>query len=216
MRNSLFPTFFIIGFIYAQPSPHTMIGYIRDQGGVIPPASCISFKAYIAGKPDTLFYPADCPVTNYIETTGMWLAQISSLNYANGDVFVVSFRNICNSNIGSDTAIVNTGSGDTQEMGTTQLNVPTSIGSSEVPNVFYFDVSPFFSNLGCHIRIIADGHISIDVFNVLGQSMGRIFDGVSNGQISLDWNPSPIAPGIYFIRAIKDSVSYTRKVFIIP
>ncbi len=201
--------------LFAQGTPHTMYGVVYNEGGTFPAASCLTFKVYIVGKPDTLFYPADYPTVNYVESSGNWVAQISDLNEQDLDVFVIVFANICSSYVGYDTAVVDL-SGPSQDMGITNLAYESNCYNIKTPRKFDMLISPTPFNGECDINIVGVGKVSVEVFNVLGQSIGNIFDGNSSGNVVLKWSPENLPSGIYFVKAKIGSSMITKRIFYLP
>jgi len=213
MKRFILVILALVGMSVAQGSdPHTMQGFLRNQGGTIPAAACVRFKTFVTGNSDTLRYPEDYPVTNYLESSGAWLAQISGLGYDDGDEFIIIFANTCSSYSGYDTAIVDT-SVPGQTIGTTYVSAMDIMGNSKLPAAFSVSVSPMPFNGQCEIEIVGDGNITVEVFNALGQSIGVIYEGNSDGLVVMKWNPLTCPSGVYFVRATKDSLSVTKSVF---
>lgn len=208
----IFCVFALSGVLFAQGTPHTMYGIVYNEGGTFPDSTCLTFKVFIVGGPDTLFYPADKPTVNYVESGGNWVAQISDLNAQNGDSLIIIFANICSSYVGYDTAIVDL-SGPSQDMGITNLAYESNCGNKKIPLSFNVLISPTPFNNECGIEIIGSGKVSVEVFNVLGQSIGKIFDGNSSGSIVLKWTPENLPSGIYFVKAKMDSITITKRIF---
>ncbi len=171
------------------------------------------FKAFVVGKVGTLYYPADQPTTNYLESSGTWLVEISSLLPADGDMFVVMFANSCSSYAGADTGTVDL-SGPSQDIGTTYLAYEAGIDEIGSGMRFSVRVSPSPFNRGCAIEVTGAGNVKAEVFNILGQSVRTLFKGRSSGKVVLRWEPDDDKPsGVYFIKVSLDSASVVKRVF---
>lgn len=202
-------------FLFAQGTPHTMYGTVYNEGGTYPVASCLAFKVFIVGKPDTLFYPADYPTVNYVESSGNWIAEISSLNEQDGDIVVVIFENACSSYVGYDTALVDL-SGPSQDMGIVFLSHSAGCVDSRKVKSLDVQITPTPFNGECEIDITGEGKVSVKVFNVLGQMVEKVCDEVSSGSLVLKWKPENLPAGIYFVKVKIDSSVITRRVFYQP
>lgn len=215
MKRGSFLILALVGLLFGQGTPHTMLGTVLNPSGNPPLASCLYFKAFIVSKPDTLYYPADQPTTNYLEDSGTWFAEISSLLPVDGDIFIVMFANACSSYVGSDTATVDL-SEPSQNIGTTYLAYGTGCIDRTRSDTFSLLVSPSPFNSDCNIEIIGAGQVSVKVFNVLGQLEEQIYEGRSSGRVIVKWNPNAQPAGVYFIKAKIGSLTLTQRVFYLP
>jgi len=203
---------------FAQPPPpHTMWGYLYNLGGAIPKAECLQFKAFVIGQPvefDTIFYPDD-PRATFNELNGAWTAQIGELEPLTDDLFVIVFENTCSSYIGSDTAVVDM-TIDPQFIENITMPVFEGKSSKLKPRNFNLSISPSPFNSSCKISFDGRGSVNIDIYNVIGQPVKEIYDGVSQGRMEFIWHPEGFPAGIYFVRAKSETCSATQKIIFLP
>ena len=216
MRNIIWLISVMAALVLAQGDPHTMAGFVLNEGDSIPTTDCITFKVWVEGMPDTIYYPADYPTANYSEASGgFWIVQIADLGAGNGDTFIISFENICNGFVGSDTAVIN--SEPSQEIGTAYIFPPVGCGESRFkPAKFALSAAPSPFNSQCAIKIEGEGNISVEIFNVIGQSVEKLYNGISTGALTIKWQPESMRAGVYFIRASKNGEVHTRRIIYLP
>ncbi|MCD6595351.1 T9SS type A sorting domain-containing protein [bacterium] len=201
--------------IFAQGDPHYMWGYILNDGGSIPTDTCLYYKAFVVGIPETIRYHNSDSRAVYNETNGGWSVQIGGLFPETGDTFIIFFENPCSSYAGSDTGIVELDS-MTQSLGTAFLTPFIKINSKIKPQNFNLTVSPSPFNSTCRIAMQCEGECNVNIYNVLGQPVDNIFSGHLNGFKEFDWSPDNLPAGLYFVKMKTTNNSITRKVIFLP
>ena len=62
--------------------------------------------------------------------------------------------------------------------------------------------NPFNPSTSLDIFVPADGFVSLNVYNVMGQLVDVIHSGnMTSGNHSMTWNASDMTSGVYFVRA---------------
>ncbi len=201
--------------IFAQGDPHYMWGYVLNDGGSIPADTCLFYKAFVVGIPETIRYHNGDSRAAYNETNGGWSVQIGGLYPSTGDTFIIFFENACSSYAGSDTGIINLDS-ITQDLGTTPLTPFINVDSKMKPQNFNLTVSPSPFNSTCGISVECEGECKVSIYNVLGQPVSDIFSGYLNGFKQFDWSPGDLPAGLYFVKMKTKDNSITRKVIFLP
>ena len=204
----------LAGMVFAQGDPHYMWGYVVNDGGGYPSASCLTFEAFLAGHTDTIRYPDD-PLATYNESNGGWSVQIGGWFPATGDTFVIVFEDTCLHTQGYDTAIVNMDS-VSQGMGVTILSVSANVERTKRPAVLDITVSPTPFNSSCEIVVEGEGEVSVAAYNCLGNRVADIYSGQVQGRVSLTWKPDGIPAGVYFIKARTSNATAVQKAVFLP
>ena len=205
----------LVGILSAQGDPHYMWGYVINEGDGYPSAECLTYKAFLVGSSDTIFYPGDSRAT-YNESNGGWSVQIGGLYPSTGDIFVIIFSDTCEHTQGYDTAVVNMDS-VSQGMGLTTLSVSAGIsGGSLKAHSFGLTVSPSPFNSSCEISICGTGRVEVGVYNCLGNRVADIYSGDLRGILRVKWAPGDLPAGVYFIRGRIGGKSVVQRVLFLP
>ena len=64
--------------------------------------------------------------------------------------------------------------------------------------------NPFNPSTTLNVVVPADGHVSVKIYNILGQEVATLVDGFMHENFngySLNWNASNLASGVYLVRA---------------
>ena len=76
--------------------------------------------------------------------------------------------------------------------------------------------NPFNSELNLRFVINTNNNIEVDVFDILGRRVAEIINaGNQQGEKTLNWSPSGISSGVYFIRAKTDNLQKIQKVILV-
>jgi len=103
-----------------------------------------------------------------------------------------------------------------QDIGTAYLGEPAGIGDGDKPSRFSLSVSPSPFNSECQIEIMGIGHCIVEIYNVLGQSVAKLYDGISNGRVSVKWNPGSESAGVFFVKATNGISANTQRIYYLP
>jgi hypothetical protein len=72
--------------------------------------------------------------------------------------------------------------------------------------------NPFNSSTVIRLQMPSAGHVRIDLFNVIGQHMQTLYDGVMNaGRNEIVWNGKSASSGVYFYRVASGGRVATQK-----
>ncbi len=215
MRRAFLILAAVAGLVFAQGTPHYMLGFVENFWGGHPSEECLTFKAFIAGGRDTIRYPGD-PRATYNEANGGWSVQIAELAPRNGDIFVIIFKDTCTGLEGTDTATVILDS-VTQDMGVTILSSPSGVeDKSQVVPAFRMNLTPSPFNDVCEIKIDGEGEITVEIYNCLGNKVADLYSGEVKGNVVLRWKPRDLPGGVYFVRVKNRDTVYTAKVMYLP
>jgi len=85
--------------------------------------------------------------------------------------------------------------------------IPTSFGIANLyPN-------PFNSELNVSIAIPRNGKLDIEISDILGRAVGKLYSGMAQaGYLSRSWNSNHLGSGVYFIRARYGNEQIVKKV----
>ena len=90
-------------------------------------------------------------------------------------------------------------------------------GIKESPKNFALEQAypnPFNPSTTIRYSIPEESKVSITVYNLLGQVVGRLIDAIeSSGYKSVEWNASDIAGGVYFYKLEATSLTDPTKTF---
>jgi hypothetical protein len=96
-----------------------------------------------------------------------------------------------------------------------QVNLPTKFQLSQnYPN-------PFNAHTIINFALPSAGHVSLDVYNLLGQRVKTLFQGFhSAGYLSVVWDGTgesgePVASGLYFYRLATDKEQITKRMMLL-
>jgi hypothetical protein len=197
--------------IMAQGSdPHQIGGSVRLASGNIPSASCISYKVFVPGRPDTIRYPGD---PRAIYSAGNWVTNVGGF-CRNGDDLHIIFMDACSLERGLvEVTMDSTVPG--QNTGTIFL-IWMSIEESK-SKVFSLIAAPTPFNSTCNIDIVADGYTRVEIYNVIGNSVSKLYEGNVEGTKSLTFSPKNMPAGIYFVKAVSENGwKSTQRVVFVP
>ena len=89
----------------------------------------------------------------------------------------------------------------------------------KIPNQFTLEQNypnPFNAVTTIHYALPHSGEISLRIFNILGEEVGRLVDGIiPAGNHTVTWDASNVASGIYFYRLQSDDFVQTRKMILL-
>ena len=90
------------------------------------------------------------------------------------------------------------------------ISVPTAFSvSNAYPN-------PFNPTTSLNINLDTDSHVSVKVFNVMGQLVDVVTEGqMAVGSHSISWDASTVASGVYFINTEVGSSLSSQKVMLL-
>jgi hypothetical protein len=93
----------------------------------------------------------------------------------------------------------------------------SSVGSPQKLNIeMMAQPNPFTSAVSVDLTLPTDlvgKSISVEVYNVLGTSVGSLYNGkISNEKLQLDWKPDGVDAGTYYVVARVDDAVMTRKI----
>ncbi len=206
--------FSLFVLVFGQGTPHTFTGHVFNGCGTPPAPSCLTFIAYVEGSVDTVRYPGDPRATYSPELGGAWTVTLDATALENGDLFVIVFANICSSTAGMDTATVDL-SGPVQDLGTTYLSA-MGCGEGGKKPALSLSVTPAVSKEGFLIEVLGEGFVEVEAFNILGQSLGKLYVGRCPNGASFVWRPEDVSGGVYFIKATDGKNVLVRKVYFVP
>lgn len=108
--------------------------------------------------------------------------------------------------VGYGGSIWHTSNGGITSVGTPPVDRPTNFELNQnYPN-------PFNPSTRITFSVPKATQISIVVYNLLGQKMETIFEGIpSAGKHTFDWNPKSLASGVYFYKMTTQGFSTTKK-----
>jgi aminopeptidase N len=101
------------------------------------------------------------------------------------------------------------------------IREPTGIGNNNNPVPKDFSLvgnypNPFNASTIIKLQLATPGHVTLDIFNMLGQKVETLFDGqMSAGENDVVWNGGSVSSGIYFYRATAGNKVETRKMVLI-
>ena len=76
--------------------------------------------------------------------------------------------------------------------------------------------NPFNASTIIKLQLATPGHVTLEIFNMLGQKVETLFDGqMKAGENDVVWNGGSVASGIYFYRATAGNKVETRKMVLI-
>ncbi len=89
-------------------------------------------------------------------------------------------------------------------------NIPTDfMAMGNYPN-------PFNSSTVIKLDLPEAGNIKVDIYNMLGQHIGTLFDGyMGAGEKEIVWNGNAVSSGIYFYKVTSGDRTATRKMLLI-
>lgn len=97
---------------------------------------------------------------------------------------------------------------DADADGDEESNVPEEFGLNLYPN-------PFNPSTVVKYMIPEECAVRISAYNILGQNIEDLIDGtqvLSPGSYMINWNPSGISSGVYFLRMVTPKGEITKKV----
>lgn len=84
-----------------------------------------------------------------------------------------------------------------------------------LPNFFYLNQNypnPFNAATVIEYGVSERRHVVIEVFNILGQRVSTLVDGVREpGRYEATWDPGELASGVYFCRMVAGRFNRTRQ-----
>lgn len=76
--------------------------------------------------------------------------------------------------------------------------------------------NPFNPLTTIQFQIPQDGHVTLEVFNILGERVASLVDDwYPRGDFSVTWNGSTYASGVYFYRLTTSTGEYSKKMLLI-
>ena len=195
------------------PGEHLVkISYIPPIAQTTPPPTINASDGIVA----SLFFTLSNEAT----------AQFIKLDSANIDSFIVNGPDtIANKWIG---IILSDEYGDTAyfpscKAGGVQVLVPTDVNDGTdhaiLPERFALAQNypnPFNPTTQIEFSVPVAGPVKLEVFNVLGQSVATLFNGMASAGIHhVDFDASSYPSGIYFYRFVHDGGSETRKMVLL-
>jgi len=94
-------------------------------------------------------------------------------------------------------------------------SVPVHRGQPAIPTEWALDQNypnPFNPETKIAFALPKDGHVQLDVYNILGQKVATLADdNMPAGYHSVTWKADDVASGIYFYRLKADEFTQTRK-----
>ena len=99
---------------------------------------------------------------------------------------------------------------------TTGSMYTTNVGDgNKLPSEFSMSQNypnPFNASTTVKFSLATSGHVTIDIFNILGEKVSRLTDGdFSAGPHSVIWNASEATSGVYFYRIVAGDKSVTKR-----
>jgi len=191
--------------VFAQGTPHTLVGYVQNSDFSIPSAACLTFRAYYLPDSDTLLYPEDSGPgegTNYVETSGVWLVETSSFvpPAEDADEVFIEFLNICNDESAQIAVVLDMGI-NPQEVPMITLS-DMAVGEAKLPEKAEIYIYPNPFNASCRIELPVDYSIgNVEIFDISGK-MVRNLDVIGSNAIwdGLDESGESLPTGLYLIR----------------
>lgn len=91
-----------------------------------------------------------------------------------------------------------------------------SLSTPDIYSLFKSYPNPFNTNAVLIYDVLKGGHITLDIYNVSGQKIESLFDGIEQeGNYRKFWYANNLASGIYFARLLTPSyVASTRLIYI--
>jgi hypothetical protein len=94
-----------------------------------------------------------------------------------------------------------------------------SIGDHGLPSSFTLNEpypNPFNATASVSVSMTTSGHLTVEVYNSLGQRVDQLFDATAGvGEVRLTWDASRFASGVYLIRATADENVHTVKALLL-
>jgi len=76
--------------------------------------------------------------------------------------------------------------------------------------------NPFNPTTRIQYTLAAQAHVSLKIFNVVGQEVATLANGIQEaGYKSVVWNASGVSSGVYFYRLQAGSFTETRKLILL-
>jgi hypothetical protein len=76
--------------------------------------------------------------------------------------------------------------------------------------------NPFNPTTSFELQIAASGHVTMNVYNLMGQLVGTILDGnMSEGYHNITWDASNFSSGMYIVKAVTANTIATQKVMLV-
>jgi len=122
--------------------------------------------------------------------------------------------------VGSGTNSTPTNSSEIGHVFRSTTTTSVNDDGSDIPNNFILGQNypnPFNSTTAVQFSIPHTGHVSVRIYNILGQEVSTLFSGrLSSGNHEIHWNPHNLAGGVYFCHLQLDNLNSSIKMTLLP
>ncbi len=144
--------------------------------------------------------------------------SLDAPTYKDNEVAVLTFEAITTTVVELTDVELTVRDAENQSIEVAFSSTPTSGGSSILPNTFALGQNypnPFNPSTKINLSLPTASEYSIEIFNTLGQRV-KSFEGYSDaGVVSVEWNASDNASGVYFYRVKAGAFVSTKKMVLL-
>lgn len=203
-----------------QGLPHMIYGWVRNYDNAIPDSLCLTFEAYVEGRPLDKLTERSYPHTGYSETDGgVWGINTAGFTPqpVSGQRIFISFRDTCLNQFGYDTVTVDN-STSFQLSDTTRLAPVMFAEDKNLPKGFSVHIFPNPFNSTVHIEIEYGGKVfvSAKIYDILGREIVQVYRGYIVDRVEIVWDGVSkdkinVPSGIYFLEMDVGESKLTRR-----